>query len=81
MLLLSQNSRDLVTLPFIGKCLTVAGDTSIKLKMSLSPTIRDLLFQGGVERVLGNTENKILPEIKWDSLWSKDHYAAFSLSS
>ncbi|KAF4789204.1 serine/threonine kinase like domain containing 1 [Turdus rufiventris] len=45
-------ARDLVTLPFIGKCLTVAGDTSIKLKMSLSPTIRDLLFQGGVESVL-----------------------------
>ncbi|XP_005055679.1 PREDICTED: serine/threonine kinase-like domain-containing protein STKLD1 [Ficedula albicollis] len=45
-------ARDLITLPFIGKCLTFAGDTSIKLKKSLSPTITDLLFQGGVENVL-----------------------------
>ncbi|KAL2298114.1 hypothetical protein Nmel_017076, partial [Mimus melanotis] len=52
-------ARDLVTLPFIGKCLTFAGDTLIKLKKSLSPTITDLLFLGGVESVLGNKENEI----------------------
>ncbi|XP_014728805.1 PREDICTED: serine/threonine kinase-like domain-containing protein STKLD1 [Sturnus vulgaris] len=45
-------ARDLVTLPFIGKCLTFAGDTLTKLKKSLSPTITDLLFLGGVESVL-----------------------------
>nr|XP_030142216.3 serine/threonine kinase-like domain-containing protein STKLD1 isoform X1 [Taeniopygia guttata] len=45
-------ARDLVTVPFVGKCLTFAGDTSIKLKKSLLPTITDELFQGGVESVL-----------------------------
>ncbi|XP_058709263.1 serine/threonine kinase-like domain-containing protein STKLD1 isoform X2 [Poecile atricapillus] len=45
-------ARDLVTIPFIEKCLIFAGDTSIKLKKSLPPTITDLLFQGGVESVL-----------------------------
>uniref|UniRef100_A0A8C3XDN4 Serine/threonine kinase-like domain-containing protein STKLD1 n=1 Tax=Cyanoderma ruficeps TaxID=181631 RepID=A0A8C3XDN4_9PASS len=45
-------ARDLVAVPFIRKCLTFAGDTSIKLKKSLSPTITELLFQGGVENVL-----------------------------
>ncbi|OWK61384.1 Serine/threonine kinase-like domain-containing protein STKLD1 [Lonchura striata] len=45
-------ARDLVTVPFVGKCLTFAGDTSIKLKKSLPPTITDELFQGGVENVL-----------------------------
>ncbi|XP_063266102.1 serine/threonine kinase-like domain-containing protein STKLD1 isoform X3 [Prinia subflava] len=45
-------ARDLVSVPFIRKCLIVAGDTSIKLKKSLSLTVTDLLFQGGVESVL-----------------------------
>ncbi|XP_056361476.1 serine/threonine kinase-like domain-containing protein STKLD1 isoform X2 [Oenanthe melanoleuca] len=45
-------ARDMITLPFIGKCLTFAGDTSIKLKKSLSPTVTDLLLQGGVGNVL-----------------------------
>ncbi|XP_068887619.1 serine/threonine kinase-like domain-containing protein STKLD1 isoform X3 [Aphelocoma coerulescens] len=45
-------ARDLVTVPFIGKCLTFAGDTSIKLKKSVSPIVTDVLFQGGVESVL-----------------------------
>ncbi|XP_039938976.1 serine/threonine kinase-like domain-containing protein STKLD1 isoform X2 [Hirundo rustica] len=45
-------ARDLVAVPFVRKCLTSAGDTSIKLKKSLSPIIIDLVFQGGVENVL-----------------------------
>lgn len=59
LLFVSQNSRDLVTVPFVGKCLTFAGGTSIKLKKSMSPIVTDVLFQGGVESVLGNKENKI----------------------
>lgn len=58
LLFVSQNSRDLVTVPFVGKCLTFAGGTSIKLKKSMSPIVTDVLFQGGVESVLGNKENK-----------------------
>ncbi|XP_053817717.1 serine/threonine kinase-like domain-containing protein STKLD1 isoform X1 [Vidua chalybeata] len=49
---LRPTARDLVTVPFVGKCLTFAGGTSIKLKKSLPPTMTDVLFQGGVESVL-----------------------------
>ncbi|XP_054140175.1 serine/threonine kinase-like domain-containing protein STKLD1 [Melozone crissalis] len=43
---------DLITDPFVEKCLIFAGETSIKLKKSLLPTIADELLQGGVENVL-----------------------------
>ncbi|XP_064583688.1 serine/threonine kinase-like domain-containing protein STKLD1 isoform X3 [Zonotrichia leucophrys gambelii] len=45
-------ARDLITDPFVEKCLIFAGETSIKLKKSLLPSITDELLQGGVENVL-----------------------------
>lgn len=55
----SYNSRDLTNDPFIRKCLSVAGASSVKLKKSLPPKIIDVFLEGRIEEVLGNKENQI----------------------
>ncbi|XP_009567914.2 serine/threonine kinase-like domain-containing protein STKLD1 [Cuculus canorus] len=45
-------AKDLIDVPFIKECLTVARASSVNLKKSLPPKIIDIFLEGGIESVL-----------------------------